>query len=126
MSVDLNHTIVHARDNRASADFLAGILGLTAGPAWHHFVPLVLGNGVTLDFASVPAGAAVTPQHYAFLISEEEFDSILGRIREREITFYPGPSLDRPGEIGHPGGGRGLYFAGPEGHFYEIMTRPYA
>ena len=124
MSVQLNHTIVHARDNRQSADFLAGILGLTAGASWGPFVPLELSNGVTLDFAVIPAESIVM-QHYAFLVTEEEFDGIFQRIQDAGLTYYADPHLKQPGEINHHHGGRGLYFMDPAGHGMEIITRPY-
>lgn len=124
MSVELNHTIVHARDNRESAEFLAGILGLEAGPTWGPFVPLATSNGVTLDFATVPDGPIVM-QHYAFLVSEPEFDAAFARIRAAGLTYYADPHMKQPGEINHNHGGRGVYFLDPAGHGMEIITRPY-
>lgn len=124
MSVELNHTIVHARDNRASAQFLARILGLEAGPAWGPFVPVATQNGVTLDFATVPAESIVM-QHYAFLVDDATFDAAFGRLVEAEVTYYADPHLQHPGEINHNHGGRGVYFLDPAGHGMEIITRPY-
>ncbi|MEV7320812.1 VOC family protein [Streptomyces sp. NPDC093970] len=124
MSVELNHTIVHARDNRESAEFLAHVLGLEVGTEWGPFVPVATGNGVTLDFAAVPVESIVA-QHYAFLVSDEEFDAAFGRIRRAGITYYADPRLQRPGEMNHLHGGRGLYFMDPAGHGMEIITRPY-
>jgi extradiol dioxygenase family protein len=124
MSVELNHTIVHARDNRESAEFLAGILDLEVGPEWGPFVPVATSNGVTLDFASVPA-ESITTQHYAFLISDEEFDAAFARIRQAGLAYYADPHMKQPGEINRHHGGRGLYFLDPAGHGMEIITRPY-
>ncbi|MDX3428266.1 MULTISPECIES: VOC family protein [unclassified Streptomyces] len=124
MSVELNHTIVHSRDNRESAEFLADILGLTVGTEWGPFIPVVLANGVTLDFATVPAGS-ITVQHYAFLISEAEFDTAFGRIQELSIPYWADPHRKHPGEINHNDGGRGVYFPDPSGHGMELITRPY-
>nr|WST28137.1 VOC family protein [Streptomyces sp. NBC_01166] len=124
MSVELNHTIVHSRDNRESAEFLAHILGLTVGTEWGPFIPVVLANGVTLDFASVPA-ESITVQHYAFLISEAEFDTAFERIEAQGISYYADPHKKQPGEINHNDGGRGVYFPDPSGHGMEIITRPY-
>ncbi|CAG7645246.1 VOC family protein [Actinacidiphila bryophytorum] len=124
MAVELNHTIVHARDNRESAEFLAGILGLDVGPQWGPFIPVATANGVTLDFASYPAGS-ITRQHYAFLISDEEFDAAFARIEAAGVTYYADPYMSQAGEINRHHGGRGLYFADPVGHYMEIMTRPY-
>ncbi|MEY9965139.1 extradiol dioxygenase family protein [Streptacidiphilus sp. MAP12-16] len=124
MSVELNHTIVHARDNRESAEFLATVLGLEVGPEWGPFVPVATGNGVTLDFATVPAGS-ITVQHYAFLVSDQEFDASFERIQQAGITYFADPYRAQPGEINHHHGGRGLYFLDPVGHGMEIITRPY-
>jgi catechol 2,3-dioxygenase-like lactoylglutathione lyase family enzyme len=124
MPVELNHTIVHAPDNRESAQFLAGILGLEVGAAWGPFVPVATSNGVTLDFATIPA-ESITSQHYAFLVSDDEFDAAFDRIRQAGLTYYADPHLQRPGEINHHYGGRGLYFLDPAGHGMEIITRPY-
>ncbi|MFF4404477.1 VOC family protein [Streptomyces sp. NPDC001262] len=124
MSVELNHAIVHARDNRESAEFLAHILGLEVGIPWGPFVPVDTANGVTLDFASIPAESIVM-QHYAFLVSDDEFDAAFARIEEAGITYYADPRAQQPGEINHNYGGRGLYFMDPAGHALEIITRPY-
>ncbi|MGV9848095.1 VOC family protein [Streptomyces sp. NPDC003442] len=124
MSVELNHTIVHSLDNHESAEFLANILGLEVGEEWGSFVPVETSNGVTLDFATIP-GESIVMQHYAFLISDEEFDTAFGRIREQGVTYYADPHLKQPGEINHHYGGRGLYFMDPAGHGMEIITRPY-
>lgn len=124
MSVKLNHTIVHCRNNRESAEFLAHILGLEAGEQWGPFVPLPLANDVTLDFATIPA-ESITPQHYAFLISEAEFDVAFGRIQELGIPYYADPHQKLPGEINRNDGGRGVYFPDPSGHGMEILTVPY-
>ncbi|MFJ8884678.1 VOC family protein [Streptomyces sp. NPDC102402] len=124
MSVELNHTIVHSRDNRESAEFLAHLLGLTVGTEWGPFIPVVLANGVTLDFATVPA-ADITVQHYAFLVSEAEFDIAFEQIKARGITYYADPRQKHPGEINHNDGGRGVYFPDPSGHGMELITRPY-
>ncbi|MFD9761523.1 VOC family protein [[Kitasatospora] papulosa] len=124
MSVELNHTIIHSRDNRESAEFLAHLLDLTVGTEWGPFIPVVLANGVTLDFATVPAGS-ITMQHYAFLISEAEFDTAFGRIKEQGIDYYADPHRRHPGEINHNDGGRGVYFPDPSGHGMELITRPY-
>jgi len=123
MTVQLNHTIVHARDSRASARFLAEVLGLPGPRRFGPFQVVELANGVSLDFLDTEG--EVSPQHYAFLISEAEFDPIFGRIRERHIPYWADPGKSRAGRINHGDGGRGVYFEGPDGHFLEIITRPY-
>ncbi|CAM5282792.1 VOC family protein [Streptomyces chartreusis] len=123
MTVQLNHTIVAARDKKESATFLAGILGLEVSPQYGPFVPVEIPNGVTLDYLDSPG--AITPQHYAFLVSEDEFDTIFGRIQEAGLTYWADPYHRRPGEINRNDGGRGTYFEDPNGHNLEILTRPY-
>ncbi|MFE2107802.1 VOC family protein [Kitasatospora sp. NPDC059463] len=124
MSVQFNHTIVHARDNRESAEFLARILGLEVGTAWGPFVPVTTDNGVTLDFASVP-GEAIVLQHYAFLVPDEVFDAAFARLLAEGVDHFADPGMQRPGEINHHHGGRGVYFLDPAGHGMELITRPY-
>ncbi|HEV7932781.1 MAG TPA: VOC family protein [Actinomadura sp.] len=124
MSVELNHTIVAAREKKAAADFFARILGLEVGAPLGPFVPVGTGNGVTLDFMDTDADE-IAPQHYAFLVSDGEFDAIFGRIREAGIAFYADPAHQEAGRINHRDGGRGAYFDDPNGHNLEILTRPY-
>src|ERR1700719_3798321 len=121
MSVELNHTIIPARDRLASAKFLADILNLEAGPEWGHFVPIRTSNGVTLDFAD---REDFRPQHYAFLISEAEFDAAFARIRAGGVRYYATPRRERPGEINHRYGGRGGCLRAPNGHLLGIIPPP--
>lgn len=124
MSVELNHTIVASRDKKEAAQFLAGILGLRVRPPFGPFIPVETGNGVTLDFMDAdPEG--IVAQHYAFLVSEQEFDAIFERIKKAGITYYADPMHNRVGEINRNDGGRGAYFDDPNGHNLEIITRPY-
>lgn len=124
MAVQLDHTVVIARDKHASAAFLAHILGLEVGPPMGPFVPVVTANGVTLDFYT-QEGAEVELAHFAFLVSEEELDASLARLEAAGVTYFSGPRLDRPGEINRNDGGRGLYFLDPAGNTMEILTVPY-
>ena len=123
MAVELNHTIVHARQRDESAAFLADILGLAPPGQFGHFRTVEVANGVSLDFAG--SDRPVTPQHYAFLVSEVEFDEIFGRILERHLDYWADPGRTRPRELNHRDGGRGTYFLDPDGHVLEILTRPY-
>jgi hypothetical protein len=123
MPIDLNHTIVPARDPHASALSLAEILGLAAPVRFGPFWAVKLDNAVTLDFQR--SDEAIPIEHYAFLVSESEFDAILERIRARELQYWADPMHQRPSEINHNDGGRGLYWNSPDGHYLEIITRPY-
>lgn len=123
MTVQLNHTIVAARDMQRSAAFLADILGLPAPVAFGPFLGVQLSNDVTLDYLATDA--EIRPQHYAFLISEAEFDDIFRRITSRGLTYWADPYRRLPGQINTRDGGRGLYFQDPSGHLLEILTRPY-
>jgi hypothetical protein len=123
VSIELNHTIVPARDALASATFLAEILGRTSPVPFGPFWTVALDNGVTLDFQD--SAEEIPIEHYAFLVTEAEFDAIFARIRARSLDFWADPAHERPGEINHNDGGRGLYWNDPSGHYLEIITRPY-
>ena len=122
MAVDLNHTIIPAKDKWVSAKFLADILNLEAGPEWGHFVPIKTSNGVTLDFDT---REDFRQQHFAFLIGEDEFDAAMAKIRAGNVKYYATPRRERPGEINQRYGGRGVYFDDPNGHLMELITQPY-
>jgi catechol 2,3-dioxygenase-like lactoylglutathione lyase family enzyme len=123
VSVQLNHTIVSCRDQQRSAAFLAGILGLPAPTRFGHFLVVEADNNVSLDFAENTG--KFTPQHYAFLVGDEEFDAAFGRIRDQDLPYWADPGQTQPGVINHRDGGRVLYFEDPDGHVLEIITRPY-
>ena len=120
---ELNHIIVWTRDKHTSAKFLADILGVAAGKPWGPFVPVKTANGVTLDF--VDGEDSVRMQHYAFLVSDAEFDAGFARIKEKGIKYWADPHRSEPGRINHHFGGRGVYFEDPNGHLLELITKPY-
>ena len=122
MTVQLDHTIVAAHDNEVSAAFLADILGLPSPTRLGHFVAVEVANGVTLDFMSTDE--PLTPQHYAFSVSEAEFDDAFERIRAQGLEYWADPFKSRPGQIRQHEVSRGLYFEDPSGHLLEILTRP--
>ncbi len=123
MAVELNHTIVASRDKEASAADLAELLGLPAPTAFGPFMVVELANNMSLDFISTDGD--IPSQHYAFLISEREFDEVFGRITARGLDYWADPTQNHPGEINTNDGGRGCYFPSPDGHYLEILTRPY-
>jgi catechol 2,3-dioxygenase-like lactoylglutathione lyase family enzyme len=123
MTVQLNHTIVWCRDQEKSAKFLAEILGLPEPITFGPFHVVQLDNGVSMDFH----GGYQKPdlQHYAFLIGEKEFDDVFARITKRGMTYWADPHKSLENEINRHDGGRGMYFHDPDGHFLEVITRPY-
>jgi catechol 2,3-dioxygenase-like lactoylglutathione lyase family enzyme len=122
MGVELHHIVIPARSKWASATFLASILDMPAGPPRGPFVPVTVSNGVSLHYADA---AAFDFYHCAFLVSEAEFDAAFARIRSAGITYYAGPQHQRPGEVSHLRGGRGVWFDDPDGHTIEITTQPH-
>jgi catechol 2,3-dioxygenase-like lactoylglutathione lyase family enzyme len=123
VSVQLNHTIVWCRDQQKSAAFMAEILGLPAPTRFGPFHVVAVDNGISLDFHQQDGEIAM--QHYAFLISEAEFDQVYGRLRERGLEHWADPGRTRRGEINRHDGGRGMYFKDPDGHLLEVITKPY-
>ncbi|MBO0734113.1 MAG: VOC family protein [Methylocapsa sp.] len=124
MSVQLDHTIIAARDKRASAEFLATILGLKVKEPFGPFLPVEVDNIVNLDFMDAEE-EKISPQHYAFLVSDEDFDAIFSRILKSKIAYYADPEHKMARQINHRDGGRGFYFEEPGGHNLEILTRRY-
>jgi len=125
MAITFNHTIVAARNREESATFFTELFGLPEAKEFGHFLAVTIDHGASLDYAQVGADDDIHPQHYAFLVSEEEFDAIYDRIRERGLQHWADPRRTRPDEINHNDGGRGVYFQDPSGHYLEIITRPY-
>jgi catechol 2,3-dioxygenase-like lactoylglutathione lyase family enzyme len=122
MAVRLDHTIVPSRDKRASADFLARILGIGPPAVFGHFLTLETDNGVSLDFDDADE---VRSQHFAFLVSDDDFDPIFARVKAEGITYYADPGHRRRGELNTRDNGRGFYFSDPDGHNMEVLTRQY-
>ena len=123
MAVSLNHTIVHAPDALEAASFAAEILGLAPPTPFGHFQVVELSNDVSLDYAT--HAGELPSQHYAFLITEQEFDEVFARITEREIPYFADPMGRAAQQINHGDGGRGFYLNDPAGHWLEVLTRPY-
>ncbi|MER6304775.1 VOC family protein [Streptomyces sp. NPDC001739] len=120
----LNHTAVYASDRQLSAEFLAAVLGLKVSAPFGPFVPVDLGNGVTLDYFE-KRDEPIQSQHYAFLVPDAQFDAMITRLETLGVTYFADPHHTEPGQINRLFGGRGAYFVDPDGHNMEIMTRPY-
>jgi catechol 2,3-dioxygenase-like lactoylglutathione lyase family enzyme len=120
MAITLNHTIVPARDKIAAAEFFARIFGLEFKGTQGHFAPVRINDSLTLDFDNANGFES---HHYAFLVNDEEFDAIFGRIKDAGISYGSEPFSRTDGELNHRRGGRGVYFDDPDGHILELMTR---
>lgn len=123
MAVQLNHTIAWCSDQKRSADFLTSILGLPAPRRFMHFLVVDLANNVSIDFFETTEHIAI--QHFAFLVSEQEFDAALARLKAIGADIWADPARLQHSEINTHDGGRGLYFLDPDGHMLEMITRPY-
>jgi catechol 2,3-dioxygenase-like lactoylglutathione lyase family enzyme len=119
MAILLDHTIVPAHDNEASARFFARIFGLEYTGPISHFAPVRLNDTLVLDFDT---WSTFEPHHYAFKVSAPEFDAIFGRVKEAAIPYGSGPRSPDDMSINHRHGGRGFYFKDPNGHLLEVLT----
>jgi len=124
MTVKLNHTIVHSKDPQSAAAWFAGVFGLPAPQPFGPFMDVHVGNEVTLAFLSA-GDMEIQIQHYAFLVSDAEFDQIFGRVKARKAKYWADPMMKQEGKINSHFGGRGVYFQDPSGHLLEIITKPY-
>jgi catechol 2,3-dioxygenase-like lactoylglutathione lyase family enzyme len=121
MPITLNHTIVPAHDKERSAQFFARMFGVKYAGAAGHFAQVRVNGELALDYED---SDRFESHHYAFVVSDEEFDEIFGRLKAEGVVYGSGPSSSTDGDINHRRGGRGLYFADPDGHLLEIMTVP--
>jgi catechol 2,3-dioxygenase-like lactoylglutathione lyase family enzyme len=130
MAIVLDHTIVPAKDKVASAEFFAEIFGLKVKPGQGRFAQVQINESLTFDFADEPeawGGPGFDPRtgkshHYAFHISEAEFEAIFGRVKAKGLAYGSGPYNHTDGQIYTRRGGRGFYFEDPNGHLLEVMT----
>src|SRR5262249_2627955 len=130
MAIHLDHTIVPAKDKVVSAEFFAEIFGLTVKKG--HFAQVQINDSLTFDFADEPepwGGPGFDPKtgqshHYAFHVSDGEFDEIFGRVKAKRRPYGSGPHNHTDGQIYNRRGGRGFYFEDPNGHLLEVMTVP--
>ena len=119
MAIVLDHTIVPAKDKLASAKFFAEIFGLEVKPGAGHFAQVQINDSLTFDFADTPEPHS---HHYAFHISEAEFDAIFERVKSKGLRYGSEPYDHTNGQIYSRRRGRGFYFQDPDGHLLEVMT----
>jgi len=130
MTIHLDHTIVPAKDKIASAEFFAEIFGLTVKPGPGYFAQVQVNDKLTFDFADEPerwGGPGFDPRigrshHYAFHVSDAEFEGIFDRVKAKGIAYGSEPDSPADGQINTRRGGRGFYFEDPDGHLLEVMT----
>jgi len=123
MSVRLNHTIVWCRDRERSSAFFTDVFGLPPATRFGPFAVVELANDLSLDYHETSEDIA--PQHYAFLVGDDEWDEIFDRVTGRGIDYWADPGKSQPGSVNHHDAGKGVYFEDPDGHLLEIITRPY-
>jgi catechol 2,3-dioxygenase-like lactoylglutathione lyase family enzyme len=121
MPITLNHTIVPSKDKEGSAKFFARIFGVPYSGPVSHFAQVRVNSDLSFDWDNRDNFEG---HHYAFLVTDQEFDEIFGRLKSEGIKYGSGPNAPANGEINTRRGGRGLYFADPDGHLMEIMTTP--
>ena len=122
MTIRLDHTIVPAKDKMAAAQFFAEIFGLAVKPGRGYFAQVQVNESLTLDFSDEPDPGE--GQHYAFHVSEAEFEGIFRRVKAKGVAYGSEPDSPEDGRINTRRGGRGFYFEDPNGHLLEVMTVP--
>lgn len=122
MSIRLHHAVVYSRDKRASAEFFTELFGLPQATAFGPFLGVEV-DGVTLDFCDAPG--QIAPQHYAFVVGEEDFDAIVGRLKAHGVLYWGDAGRSRKGKVTTRHGSRVVYCEEPAGHMLEINTLPY-
>ena len=127
MQIELNHTIVPGRNKAVAAEFFAKLVGATPSPVWGPFISVTVPpvNFEFIDIEDYAAATTVEPQHFAFLVDDEKFDTVFGIIQAERIPFFADQYLEEEGRINHHYGGRGVYLRDPDGHILEFITRPY-
>ncbi len=125
MTIRLDHTIIPATDGERSTRWLSHLFGLADPVRFGALWQVSTDNGVDLDFDTYGPDEAFTTGHSAFLVDDAEFDAIFGRVRADDIAHWADPGRNERETINHHDGGRGVYFASPDDHLFEIITRPY-
>ena len=117
--ITLNHTIVPAHDKEASATLFAELFGLSYNGGQGHFAPVRVNDTLTMDFDN---REGFESHHYAFHVSDEEFDAIFARIKAKGMAYGSEPAAQDNMQINTRRGGRGFYFRDPNGHSLELLT----
>jgi len=121
MAISLNHTIVPARDKEAAARQFAQLFGLSYEGIGEHFAPVKVNETLTFLFDDT---GSFESHHYAFHVSDAEFDGIFRRVQEAGLAYGSAPWSANDRKLNNWGGGKGVYFRVPDGHLLELMTVP--
>lgn len=125
MAIQLDHFIVPTRNKAASAERLAGLLGVPwAKTALGPFSPVFVNDGLTLDFFET--GEPYEIHHYCFRVSDAEFDAILARLVDAGIPYRSKVRGPVDNKVDTDYGGRIAYWNDPDVHQWEILTVSYA
>jgi len=125
MNIELDHTIVPSRDRRAAAERIATILDVPwAESGVAPFSEVYVSDGFTLDVDQ--ADAPFPALHYAFRVSESEFDAIVARLERLGVGYRGSPHGPADGRVMKYQGGRVVYWSDPDGHVWEALTVSYA
>ncbi len=125
MPIELDHTIVPARNQVQAARQLAELLNVPwAESGIGPFSPVYVNSGLTLDF--IDTDEAFPIYHFCFRVSQQDFDAILGRIKAAGIPYRSSVRGPVDMKINTDYGGSMIYWNEPDGHQWEILTVSYA
>jgi catechol 2,3-dioxygenase-like lactoylglutathione lyase family enzyme len=97
------------------------MFGLQYEGMWGHFAPVKVG-ALSFDWDN---RETFESHHYAFLVTDQEFDAILGRVQSDGVKYGSGPMSQDDMQINHLHTGRGFYFRDADGHSWEVITHTY-
>ena len=123
MAIRLDHLIVPSRNQVQGAKFLAGLLDAPWAEKQGTFSPVYVNETLTVDFADRDRFES---HHFAFSVSDAEFDAIFGRIKAAGIPYRSRPRSENDFQIITRLGGKNLYWEDADGHLWEILTVSYA
>jgi len=120
----IDHLILNVNEIPASIEFYVKVLGFKLEGEDGPFTVIRVSDDFTLQLA--PWGTKGN-EHYAFALSQQEFDHAFARIKQARIPY--GDSFHSVGNNSGPGnetGARGLaptlYLNDPSNHLIEIRT----
>ena len=123
MAITLDHLIVPSRNQVQGAKFLAGLLDVPWSEKQGNFSPVYVNEALTVDFHTREVAGS---NHYAFSVSDAEFDAIFGRIKAQGIPYRSRPRAENDFQVNTRLGGKNLYWEDADGHLWEILTVSYA